>query len=81
MRPRQFAVPSVTLAVVVSAALLAGQTAGVGEVHFANSGVPAAQAPFLAGLAQLHNFEYDAAADLFRKAESIDSAFAMAYWG
>jgi tetratricopeptide (TPR) repeat protein len=81
MRPRQFAVPSVALAVVVSAALVAGQTAGVGEVHFANSGAPAAQAPFLAGLAQLHNFEYDAAADLFRKAQGVDPGFAMAYWG
>jgi tetratricopeptide (TPR) repeat protein len=53
----------------------------VGEVHFANSGSPAAQARFLEGLAQLHNFEYPAAADLFRKAQEIDPGFAMAYWG
>jgi tetratricopeptide (TPR) repeat protein len=79
MRPRQIA--SVVLAIVVSAALVAGQTAGVGEVRFANSGAASAQAPFLAGLAQLHNFEYDAAAELFRKAQSIDPGFAMAYWG
>ena len=30
----------------------------LGEVAFANSGAPAAQAPFRRGLALLHNFEY-----------------------
>ncbi|HET7259890.1 MAG TPA: hypothetical protein VFI75_09230, partial [Candidatus Acidoferrum sp.] len=40
----------------------------VGEVSFANSGAPAAQADFLRGLAQLHNFEYEDAAAAFRKA-------------
>jgi tetratricopeptide (TPR) repeat protein len=57
------------------------QTATVGEVHFANSGSPSAQGPFLRGLAQLHNFEYAAAADLFQQAQQIDPGFAMAYWG
>jgi tetratricopeptide (TPR) repeat protein len=69
------------LAFVASAAVLAAQTTGVGDVRFANSGAAAAQAPFLAGLAQLHNFEYDAAASLFRRAQEIDPGFAMAYWG
>ena len=54
---------------------------GVGEVSFANSGSPAAQAPFLEGLAQLHNFEYESAAALFRRAQAIDPGFALAYWG
>lgn len=54
---------------------------GAGEVSFANSGTKAAQESFLYGLAQLHNFEYDSAARGFRKAESIDPDFAMAYWG
>jgi len=54
---------------------------GVGEVAFANSGSPAAQAPFLRGLALLHNFEYPDAAAEFRKAQEIDPGFAMAYWG
>ncbi|MGB6688869.1 MAG: hypothetical protein WBE76_13620, partial [Terracidiphilus sp.] len=54
---------------------------GAGEVSFANSGANAAQEPFLYGLAQLHNFEYDSAAQAFRKAEAIDPDFAMAYWG
>src|SRR5467141_2732064 len=53
----------------------------VGEVAFANSGAPAAQVDFLRGLAQLHNFEYDDAAEHFRKAEQIAPDFALAFWG
>jgi tetratricopeptide (TPR) repeat protein len=53
----------------------------VGEVSFENSGAAAAQAEFLRGLAQLHNFEYDDAALHFRQAQKIDPDFAMAYWG
>src|SRR3954469_25676168 len=53
----------------------------VGEVSFANSGSPAAQATFLRGLALLHNFEYEDAAAAFHKAQAIDPDFAMAYWG
>src|SRR4051812_46564604 len=52
-----------------------------GEVHFANSGAPAAQASFLRGLAQLHNFQYAQAESLFQDAEKADANFAMAYWG
>jgi tetratricopeptide (TPR) repeat protein len=57
------------------------QTPRVGDVAFENSGAPAAQSAFLFGLAQLHNFEYDEAARAFREAQTIDPAFAMAYWG
>src|ERR1700712_4559136 len=53
----------------------------VGEVSFANSGAAAAQEPFLRGLALLHNFEYPDAAEQFRKAQTIDPDFAMAFWG
>ena len=53
----------------------------VGEVSFENSGAAAAQAEFLRGLAQLHNFEYDDAALHFREAQKIDPGFAVAYWG
>jgi tetratricopeptide (TPR) repeat protein len=57
-------------------------TAGeYGHVDFANSGAPAAQADFRDGLALLHDFEYAAAADAFRRAQSADPSFAMAYWG
>src|SRR6267143_6976787 len=44
-------------------------------------GAPAAQVDFLRGLAQLHNFENDDAAEHFRKAEQLDPDFAMAFWG
>ena len=57
------------------------QRPGVGQVAFANSGAAAAQQDFLTGLAQLHNFEYGPAAELFRKAQQADPGFAMAYWG
>jgi len=62
-------------------ATLHAQSTSVGEVSFPNSGSPAAQSDFLRGLAQLHNFEYDDAATHFRRAQEIDPAFAMAYWG
>src|SRR6266446_4584307 len=53
----------------------------LGVISFANSGSPAAQADFLTGLAQLHNFQYPQAAEAFQRAESLDPGFAMAYWG
>nr|MBA3811362.1 hypothetical protein [Caulobacteraceae bacterium] len=53
----------------------------LGEVSFANSGAPAAQAPFIRGLALLHNFEYADAAIAFREAQAADPGFAMAWWG
>ena len=61
----------------------AGAHAGerLGVVDFPNSGAPAAQQPFLRGLALLHSFEYDDARAAFRAAERADSGFAMAYWG
>jgi tetratricopeptide (TPR) repeat protein len=52
-----------------------------GHVEFANSGAPTAQADLLDGLALLHDFEYDSAAAAFRRSESADPDFAMAYWG
>jgi tetratricopeptide (TPR) repeat protein len=68
-------------AVLLSSALALAQRGALGDVSFGNSGAPAAQDSFLAGLAQLHNFEYASAADLFRRAQQIDPGFAMAYWG
>jgi tetratricopeptide (TPR) repeat protein len=53
----------------------------VGEVAFANSGKPEAQAAFLRGMGLLHNFEYPRAAKAFQEAQAIDPSFAMAYWG
>ena len=48
---------------------------------FANSGRPEAQKSFLRGLALLHSFEYDEAAEEFRDAQQADPGFAMAFWG
>jgi len=52
-----------------------------GEVAFENSGPAAAQADFLHGLAQLHNFEYDDAAEHFRKVQQLAPDFILGYWG
>jgi len=59
----------------------AAEVSGLGAVSFANSGAAAAQAPFQRGLAFLHSFEYDQAAESFRAAQAADPAFAMAFWG
>ncbi|HEX2224179.1 MAG TPA: tetratricopeptide repeat protein [Thermoanaerobaculia bacterium] len=53
----------------------------LGQVNFPNSGSPAAQEPFLRGVAALHSFWYDEAADAFREAQQADPGFALAYWG
>jgi tetratricopeptide (TPR) repeat protein len=73
--------PLFSLTLLLLAATPAFAQGEVGEVAFANSGAPAAQAPFLRGLALLHNFEYEDAAEQFRAAQKIDPGFAMAYWG
>ena len=51
-----------------------------GHVRFPNSAAPAAQGPFLRGIALLHSFEYDDAALAFRAAEDADRSFALPYW-
>ncbi|MEO5579683.1 MAG: hypothetical protein ABIR58_03430, partial [Gemmatimonadaceae bacterium] len=55
--------------------------ARLGKVTFPNSGGKQAQAPFLRGLALLHSFHYDDAAEAFRAAQRADAGFALAYWG
>src|SRR5262245_21773121 len=57
-----------------------GDIPSIGEVNFPNSGATAAQEPFLRGLALLHSFEYERAADAFHEAQRADKSFAMAYW-
>jgi tetratricopeptide (TPR) repeat protein len=57
------------------------QAQQLGSISFPNSGSEAAQKPFLRGVAALHSFWYEEAADAFREAESIDPTFALAYWG
>lgn len=59
----------------------AGREAAVlGSVSFENSGNPAAQEPFLRGLALLHSFEYWDAGEAFHEARHADPDFALAYW-
>lgn len=70
------------LACLSASAISAAQTQrSVGAVAFETSGAPAAQGPFLRGLALLHNFEYERAAAAFREAQAADPGFAMAFWG
>ena len=60
---------------------LHAETILLGKVDFPNSGAPEAQADFIEGVLFLHNFEYREANEAFRRAQQIDSDFAMAYWG
>ncbi|HSG39494.1 MAG TPA: hypothetical protein VLE27_07625, partial [Thermoanaerobaculia bacterium] len=53
----------------------------LGQIDFPTSASPAAQAQFVRGVAALHSFFYDEAADLFREAQKADPGFALAYWG
>jgi hypothetical protein len=55
--------------------------APLGTVRFPTSAGPAAQASFLRGVAALHSFWYDEAAEAFREAERLEPGFALAYWG
>ena len=57
-----------------------GRTPALGTVAFANSGSAAAQTPFLRGIAFLHSFEYEHAAEAFRAAQRADPSLALAYW-
>src|SRR5262245_60570472 len=59
----------------------AGQNAVLGKITFPNSGSAAAQPYFIEGVKYLHSFEWEDAADAFRKAEQADPGFALAYWG
>src|SRR6476646_4155363 len=54
---------------------------GLGKIHFPNSCAEAAQSPFLAGIAQLHSFQYAAAEKAFTEVTQADPKCAMAYWG
>ena len=55
--------------------------AALGEVDFSTSAGPEAEAHFLRGVAALHSFWYDEAADAFRAAGAAEPGFALAAWG
>lgn len=53
----------------------------LGEIAFDVSGNSIAEPAFEKGLLLLHSFEYEDARTAFLEAQSLDSTFAMAYWG
>lgn len=53
----------------------------LGTMTFPTSGSPAAQAAFVTGVLYLHSFQYESAEKEFRRAETLEPGFAMAYWG
>lgn len=61
---------------------VSANAADLGSVAFPTSAQnPEAQASFERGVAALHSFWYEEAADAFRKARTLEPSFAMAYWG
>jgi tetratricopeptide repeat protein len=60
---------------------VSAQESQLGRVEFPTSGSPQAQAHFLRGLAALHSFWYEEAAEAFREATKVDPDFMMGYWG
>lgn len=54
---------------------------GLGSIAFPNSGNAAAQSDFYEGVLLLHSFEFEPAAEAFRRAQEADPSFALAYWG
>jgi tetratricopeptide (TPR) repeat protein len=53
----------------------------LGTISFPTSGAAGAQAAFLEGVKDLHNFQFDEAAEAFKRAQKADPNFAMAFWG
>jgi len=72
---------SVLFVLSVLLVLSPAQATDLGRVDFPTSGKPEAQAHFLRGVAALHSFWYDEAADAFRDAQKADPGFALACWG
>jgi tetratricopeptide (TPR) repeat protein len=70
-----------------AAALVAGlastpmSSQELGTISFPTSGAAGAQAAFLEGVKDLHNFQFDEAAEAFKRAQKADPNFVMAYWG
>ena len=53
----------------------------LGTVNFPTSAGPSAQREFETGVQWMHSFEYDKAAQAFKRAQALEPGFAMAYWG
>ena len=63
------------------AAPASAQNATLGTISFPNSGSATAQPYFIEGVKFLHSFEWEDAAEAFRKAQQADPGFTLAYWG
>ncbi len=72
---------ALVLALMPTLAMAQKPSTNIGDITFPNSGSSEAQGAFLRGVAALHNFWFDEAADEFRNAQEIDPDFALAYWG
>lgn len=70
-----------TVCALLLAAPLAAQAPRLGTIDFPTSGAPPAQRVFVTGVLYLHSFEYERAAQAFRRAQQLDPGFALAYWG
>ncbi len=81
LKSRSLRVAATVAAVSLSVAPLAAAQSALGTVHFPNSGSEEAQEAFQRGVAALHSFWYEEAAEAFRNAQEIDPDFALAYWG
>jgi tetratricopeptide (TPR) repeat protein len=70
-------------ALALGAALASAPTSSqeLGTITFPTSGAPGAQAAFIEGVKDLHNFQFDEAAEAFKRAQKADPNFVMAYWG
>jgi tetratricopeptide (TPR) repeat protein len=68
-------------AVLLAVGLAAAAAQELGTISFPTSGAAAAQPAFLEGVKALHSFQFDEAAEAFRRAQAADPAFVLAYWG
>jgi tetratricopeptide (TPR) repeat protein len=81
MHSRKLRLTTILSAVLAVAAVPCFAASDLGKLDFPTSASPAAQEHFLRGVAALHSFWYDEAADEFRAAEAAEPGFALAYWG
>jgi tetratricopeptide (TPR) repeat protein len=81
VHPRQLRLFAVFAAVLALTSVPSWAASDLGRLDFPTSAGPEAQAHFLRGVAALHNFWYDEAADEFRAAQKAEPGFALAYWG
>lgn len=81
MHPRKLRLTIALGAALAFAAAPGFAASDLGKLDFPTSAPPAAQEHFVRGVAALHNFWYDEAADEFRAAEKAEPGFALAYWG